>query len=108
MFQQRCQGSAEAVQSRCRDAVVQVQRFFRGSAVVLSRGAGAEVQRMSEVIMQMRCSCASAGAGAEVLQRFCNVAEVQLRWCRCAGADVHRCRCAQVHMCRGVVVLSRC
>ncbi len=99
MFQQRCQGSAEAVQSRCRDAVVQVQRFFRGSAVVLSGGAGAEVQRMTEVIMQMRCSCAGAGAGAEVLQRFCSVAEVQLRWCRCAGADVHRCTGAEEQRC---------
>ncbi len=83
-MQRWCRGAgagAEVVQRRQqyrRLWRVQVQRFFRGLAVVLIFSSGGAQQ----------------GVGAEVQEQMC--------MCRCAGADV------KVLRCRGAEVQSRC
>ena len=60
----RCTAGAQQVHSRCTAGAQQVQRRCRGAEVHVQRCKGAEVQT--------RCRRgAGAGAGAEVLQRFC-------------------------------------
>jgi hypothetical protein len=74
VVQRWCRGGTEVqaqVQRWCRGSSLQVQRFFRGLAVVLMFSSGGAQQ----------------GVGAEVQEQMCI--------CRCAEVQMQRCRGAE-------------